>query len=135
MGGNHPRDRSCTRRVGIRGARKADFRCAAVHVSKRRPRPVRRHRDVRGDGRPSGERNARSDTREPAMNLFGKLTWSAIPFDQPIIMGAMAFMVLLIVGVLGFATYKRAWPYLWTEWLTSVDHKRIGIMYVILGLV
>jgi cytochrome o ubiquinol oxidase subunit 1 len=68
------------------------------------------------------------------MNLLGKLTWSAIPFDQPIIMGAMAFMVLLVVSVLGWITLKRAWPYLWSEWLTSVDHKRIGVMYIILGL-
>ena len=69
------------------------------------------------------------------MTFLGRLTWSAIPFDQPIIMGAMAFMVLLIVGVLGFVTLKRAWPYLWNEWLMSVDHKRIGVMYMILGLV
>src|SRR5215813_2532702 len=69
------------------------------------------------------------------MNLLGKLTWSAIPFGQPIIMGATAFMVLLVAGVLGWVTLKRAWPYLWNEWLTSVDHKRIGVMYMILGLV
>jgi cytochrome o ubiquinol oxidase subunit 1 len=69
------------------------------------------------------------------MTLFGKLTWNAIPFDQPIIMGATGFMVLLIGGVLAWITRKRAWPYLWNEWLTSVDHKRIGVMYMILGLV
>jgi len=69
------------------------------------------------------------------MNLLGNLTWSAIPFDQPIIMGTVVFMGLLIAGVLGWVTLKRAWPYLWNEWLTSVDHKRIGVMYVILGLV
>src|SRR5260221_10043928 len=68
------------------------------------------------------------------MNLLGKLTWSAIPFDQPIVMGATAFMVVLMVSVLGWITLKRAWPYLWNEWLTSVDHKRIGVMYIILGL-
>ena len=69
------------------------------------------------------------------MNLLGKLDWSAIPFDQPIIMGATGFMGLLVVLVLGWVTLKRAWPYLWNEWLTSVDHKRIGVMYIILGLV
>ena len=68
------------------------------------------------------------------MSLLGKLTWSAIPFDQPIIMGATVFMGLLVVSVLGWITLKRAWPYLWNEWLTSVDHKRIGVMYIILGL-
>src|ERR1700747_3188440 len=69
------------------------------------------------------------------MNLLGKLSWSAIPFDQPIIMGATAFMVLVVVGVVGWVTVKGWWPYLWREWITSVDHKRIGAMYMILGLV
>ena len=32
-------------------------------------------------------------------------------------------------------TWLKAWRYLWTEWLTSVDHKRIGIMYVTLALI
>src|SRR5262245_52147492 len=68
------------------------------------------------------------------MNLLGNLTWSAIPFDQPIIMGTVVFMGLLIAGVLGWVTLKRAWPYLWREWITSVDHKRIGVMYLVLAL-
>src|SRR5207245_6280718 len=54
--------------------------------------------------------------------------------DQPIIMGATAFMVLLVVGILGWVTLKGYWSYLWREWLTSVDHKHIGVMYIILGL-
>src|SRR3954464_12757576 len=69
------------------------------------------------------------------MNLLGKLDWSAIPFDQPIIMGASGGMVLIIVLVLALVTVKGYWPYLWREWLTSVDHKRIGIMYFVLGLI
>ena len=45
-------------------------------------------------------------------------------------------MVLIIVfAVLGAITIKGWWPYLWREWLTSVDHKRIGVMYVFLALV
>ena len=67
------------------------------------------------------------------MNLLGKLSWSAIPFDQPIIMGATAFMTLLVGSVLLWVTLKGAWPYLWREWLTSVDHKRIGVMYLVLA--
>jgi cytochrome o ubiquinol oxidase subunit I len=69
------------------------------------------------------------------MNLLGKLSWSAIPFDQPIIMGASAFMVLLVGFVLGWVVLKGYLPYLWREWLTSVDHKRIGVMYCVLALV
>ena len=69
------------------------------------------------------------------MNLLGKLSWSAIPFDQPIIMAGSAFMLLFVASILGFITLKGYWPYLWREWLTSVDHKRIGVMYIVLGLV
>jgi cytochrome o ubiquinol oxidase subunit I len=68
------------------------------------------------------------------MNLLGKLSWDAIPFDQPIIMGATGFMALLVGSVLLWVTLKGAWPYLWREWLTSVDHKRIGVMYLVLAL-
>src|SRR5712671_2376459 len=69
------------------------------------------------------------------MNLLGKLTWNAIPFDQTIVMGASAFMVLAMVLIVGWITLKGYWPYLWNEWLTSVDHKRIGVMYIVLGLI
>jgi cytochrome o ubiquinol oxidase subunit I len=68
------------------------------------------------------------------MNLLGKLTWSAIPYDQPIIMGASGMVVLGVLLVLGWVTLKGYWPYLWSEWLTSVDHKRIGVMYIVLAL-
>src|SRR5258707_4913778 len=68
------------------------------------------------------------------MNLLGKLSLSAIPLDQPIIMGATGFMVLLVVGVLGWVTLKGYLSYLWREWLTSVDHKRIGVMYIVLAM-
>ena len=69
------------------------------------------------------------------MNLLGKLSWDAIPLDQPIIMGATAFMVLVIVAVLSFITFKGYWAPLWRDWITSVDHKRIGVMYILLALV
>jgi cytochrome o ubiquinol oxidase subunit 1 len=68
------------------------------------------------------------------VNLLGRLSWSAIPFDQPIIMGASSVVILGIAIVLGLVTLKGYWPYLWREWLTSVDHKRIGVMYLVLAL-
>ena len=68
------------------------------------------------------------------MSLLGKLNWNAIPFDQPIIMGASGAMVLGIALVLGWITIKGYWRYLWREWLTSVDHKRIGVMYIVLAM-
>src|ERR1700729_1158971 len=67
--------------------------------------------------------------------MLGKLSWHAIPFDQPIPMAASLFMTAGVFAVLGLVTWKGWWPYLWREWLTSVDHKRIGVMYVLLALV
>jgi len=69
------------------------------------------------------------------MNLLGKLSWSAIPFDQPIIMGAGGGVVLAIGAILAWVVVKGYVPYLWNEWITSVDHKRIGVMYLLLALI
>src|ERR1700741_5291342 len=69
------------------------------------------------------------------MNLLGRLNWDAIPLHEPIIMGASMGMVLAIGSILLWVTVKGYVPYLWREWLTSVDHKRIGIMYIILALI
>jgi len=67
--------------------------------------------------------------------MLGKLTWDAIPFNEPIDLGASLGMIIAVVFVLGLVTVKGWWPYLWREWLTSVDHKRIGVMYCVLALV
>src|SRR5271167_1140176 len=50
-------------------------------------------------------------------------------------MAASAMIVVGILAILGLITRKGWWPYLWREWLTSVDHKRIGVMYVLLAMV
>ena len=63
--------------------------------------------------------------------LFGNLTLSAIPYHVPIVMGATAFIFLVVFVVLGTITYFKKWTWLWKEWLTTVDHKKIGIMYMI----
>jgi cytochrome o ubiquinol oxidase subunit I len=65
---------------------------------------------------------------------MGKLTWAAIPLDNPLQMGASVFIVLLIGTVLAIVTLKGWWKYLWSEWLTTTDHKRVGVMYVLLAL-
>ncbi|WP_316214018.1 cbb3-type cytochrome c oxidase subunit I [Bradyrhizobium sp. SZCCHNR2032] len=67
--------------------------------------------------------------------MLGKLTWSAIPFDQPIPLVAAGVVLAVILGVLLWVLIKGYIPYLWREWITSVDHKRIGIMYVLLAFV
>ena len=67
--------------------------------------------------------------------MFGKLTIAAVPYDNPIVMSAVVFMALVMVVILGFITYYGKWTYLWKEWLTSLDHKKIGVMYIILAFV
>lgn len=65
--------------------------------------------------------------------IFGKLTLDAIPLHTPIIMGAGVFMAVILVAVLVAITITKKWSYIWHEWITSVDHKKIGIMYVLLA--
>jgi cytochrome o ubiquinol oxidase subunit 1 len=67
--------------------------------------------------------------------LFGKLTWSAIPLDEPLPMVSAGVIALVLIGV-AIWVIRNGWaPYLWREWITSVDHKRIGVMYCVLALV
>jgi cytochrome o ubiquinol oxidase subunit I len=67
--------------------------------------------------------------------LLGRLTIGALPIHEPILVGTFAGVVVLGAALLAAITYFRQWGYLWREWFTSIDHKRIGVMYVILGLV
>ena len=67
--------------------------------------------------------------------LLGRLSWADVPLNQPIPLVAAALVALVLAGVLALVTVKGWWPYLWREWITSVDHKRIGVMYVLLALV
>jgi cytochrome o ubiquinol oxidase subunit 1 len=69
------------------------------------------------------------------MNWLGKLTWDAIPWSQPIPLVAGAVVLVILLGVVAWVIIKGHLPYLWHEWITSVDHKRIGVMYCVLGLV
>jgi cytochrome o ubiquinol oxidase subunit 1 len=68
------------------------------------------------------------------LSILGKLSWSAIPIHEPEAMAASGLVILGIGGVLLWITARGHWPYLWREWLTSVDHKRIGVMYCVLAL-
>jgi cytochrome o ubiquinol oxidase subunit 1 len=67
--------------------------------------------------------------------IFGKLTLDSIPYHEPILV--VTFIVVAIGGaaVFGALTYYRVWGYLWSEWFTSVDHKKIGIMYIVLAII
>lgn len=76
--------------------------------------------------------------------LLGRFTWDALPFVQAwhhptisecIAAGAAAIVILGAILVFGLITYLRVWTYLWKEWFTSLDHKKIGIMYIVFALV
>ncbi|HAR59952.1 cytochrome o ubiquinol oxidase subunit I [Alcanivorax sp. DSM 26295] len=67
--------------------------------------------------------------------IFGRLSWDAIPLHEPVIVATFVVVAIGGVALLGALTYYRVWGYLWKEWFTSIDHKKIGIMYMVLGLV
>ena len=67
--------------------------------------------------------------------IFGKLTWAAIPVHEPIALITSIVVILGIAAIVVWITIMKWWPYLWNEYITSCDHKRIGIMYIVLGLV
>ena len=67
--------------------------------------------------------------------MLGKLTWDSIPWSQPIPLVAGGVVLLVLLGVIASVIVRGYLPYLWREWITSVDHKRIGVMYILLGLV
>jgi cytochrome o ubiquinol oxidase subunit I len=67
--------------------------------------------------------------------IFGRLSWDAIPFHEPILLFTFIGVLLGGIVVLGALTYFRVWGTLWRDWFTSIDHKRIGIMYIVLGII
>ncbi|MES4614141.1 MULTISPECIES: cytochrome o ubiquinol oxidase subunit I [Ewingella] len=67
--------------------------------------------------------------------MLGKLTLDAIPYHEPIIVVTVAAIIIGGLAVLAGITYFGKWKYLWNEWITSVDHKKLGIMYIILAFV
>jgi cytochrome o ubiquinol oxidase subunit 1 len=69
------------------------------------------------------------------MTLLGKLTLQAFPLQEPLPLFSGLGVFLILIAVVLWTWRKGHIPYLWREWITSVDHKRIGIMYFMLGSV
>ncbi|WP_375394275.1 cytochrome o ubiquinol oxidase subunit I [uncultured Sphingomonas sp.] len=67
--------------------------------------------------------------------VLGRFTLESLPLHEPIVVGTFAVVAMGGAALLAALTYFRLWGYLWTQWFTTVDHKRIGIMYMILGIV
>ena len=76
-----------------------------------------------------------TDQTDLTQLIFGRLTWDAIPYHEPILIVTFIVVALGGIAVLGGITYFGKWGYLWREWFTSIDHKKIGIMYIILGII
>jgi cytochrome o ubiquinol oxidase subunit 1 len=68
------------------------------------------------------------------MTLFGRLSWHAIPFDEPIPLITSLVVVAALAAIAIWVWRRGWWPYLWNEYITSTDHKRIGVMYIVLAL-
>ncbi|MCS6159774.1 cytochrome o ubiquinol oxidase subunit I [Shewanella sp. SM101] len=69
------------------------------------------------------------------MSFLGKLSLDAIPYHEPIIMVTLAVVAVVGLYIAALITKHKKWSVLWNDWLTSVDHKRLGIMYIVLALV
>ncbi|WP_288486011.1 cytochrome o ubiquinol oxidase subunit I, partial [uncultured Novosphingobium sp.] len=67
--------------------------------------------------------------------IFGRLSIESLPIHEPIVVGTFLGVAVGGIAVLALITKFKLWGYLWKEWFTTVDHKRIGIMYMILGIV
>ncbi|SDA11253.1 cytochrome bo3 quinol oxidase subunit 1 apoprotein [Methylobacterium sp. UNC378MF] len=63
--------------------------------------------------------------------LFGRFTIEQIPYHEPILQATFAGVAVVGLTVLGVITYYRFWGPMWRDWITSIDHKKIGIMYCI----
>ena len=67
--------------------------------------------------------------------IFGRLSWQSFPVHEPILLVTFIVVALLGLGIVGAVTKYRLWGWLWREWFTTMDHKKIGIMYMILGII
>ena len=76
-----------------------------------------------------------SDRLDFTKLIFGRLSWEAIPLHEPILIVTFIAVILGGLALVGALTYFKLWGFLWRNWFTSIDHKKIGIMYMILGLI
>src|SRR6202171_831660 len=90
----------------------------------------RRETATRLPAQPGAHRHCRRE-----VEMLGRLSWAAIPFNEPLPLISAAVVAIVVLAILVTITVKGWLPYLWREWVTSVDHKRIGVMYFALGLI
>ncbi|WP_399677365.1 cytochrome o ubiquinol oxidase subunit I [Xenophilus sp.] len=72
----------------------------------------------------------------PTHWLLGRLTWDSVPMaHEPILLWTFVAVVLGGIALLALITRYRLWGPLWRDWFCTIDHKKIGIMYMVLGVV
>ncbi|HSI47265.1 MAG TPA: cytochrome o ubiquinol oxidase subunit I [Ideonella sp.] len=76
-----------------------------------------------------------SDPHDLSTLIFGRLSLEAIPYHEPILIGTFIMVALGGLTLLALMTRFRVWGPLWRDWVTSIDHKKIGIMYIVMGLI
>ncbi|WP_367068266.1 cytochrome o ubiquinol oxidase subunit I [Oryzisolibacter sp. LB2S] len=77
-----------------------------------------------------------SEQPTPTHWLLGRITWDSIPMaHEPIVLWTFIAVVLGGLAVVAALTKFRLWGPLWRDWFCSIDHKKIGIMYMVLGLI
>lgn len=67
--------------------------------------------------------------------MLGKLTLDALPLHVPLVMYTLGIMSCIGIAIFVYITVKKQWMYLWREWCTTMDHKKIGVMYIILAFI
>ncbi|MCA2016597.1 cytochrome o ubiquinol oxidase subunit I [Vibrio tritonius] len=67
--------------------------------------------------------------------MFGRLTLESIPYHEPIVMVTLSVIAIVGLAVVALITRMGKWQYLWNEWFTSVDHKKLGFMYIAVAMV
>jgi cytochrome o ubiquinol oxidase subunit 1 len=67
--------------------------------------------------------------------IFGRLTLESLPLHEPIVVATFGMVAIGGAALVAALTYFKVWGYLWNQWFTSVDHKKIGIMYMVLAIV
>lgn len=69
------------------------------------------------------------------MNMFSSLIpKDFFPLDDKLLVGATISMFATVLLVVGLLTYFKRWKWLWKEWLTSLDPKKIGVMYILVAV-
>lgn len=67
--------------------------------------------------------------------MLGRLTWESVPYKEPIILFTGILLFLFSVFIVSIITYFKKWIYIWKIWIRTLDHKKIGIMYIIFAFI